>query len=267
MCINITGAIGELLAMDFSNLRVSEITNVLRHTPSVRQWHSQKRETHIIGIQLFGVMHHEIGGKKLTLGENSLFFFNRDEDFSASVGELGESFTVHFKTDEPIQTESFAKRAQSSADAVSILTKLERLYSLHRANGHQAMSCFHRFCGIIEDLCEREYHKSDVRIERAREYMDLNYGDSEALCAAALVTGLSRRRFNTLFRAHLGVTPNEYLTSVRIANAKRLLTTGSISVSRVAQMCGFRDIYYFSKLFRAKSGSSPTEYVKSGGGV
>lgn len=251
--------------MDFSNLRVAEITNVLRHTPSVRQWRAEKRDTHIIGIQLFGVMHHEIAGRNLTLEENSLFFFNRDEDFSASVGELGESFTVHFKTTEPIETESFAVKTQSASDALSLLTKLERIYNLHKSNGHQAMSYFHRFCRIIEELCEKSYCKSDVRMERAKEYIDLNFKDYDVLGAATLVSQLSRRRFNTLFHVHYGVTPNEYLTSARIANAERLLSTGSISVSSVAEMSGFRDIYYFSKVFKAKSGLSPTEYMKNGG--
>lgn len=251
--------------MDFSNFRVTEITNVLRHTPSVRQWQVKNRETHIIGIQLVGVMSHDIAGRKLTLSENSLFFFNRDDDFSASVVELGESFTIHFKTAEPIETESFAVKAQSPADALSILTRLERIYNLHKANGHQAMSYFHRFCRIIEELCEKTYRKSDARMERAREYIDLNFKNDGVLAEATISSGLSRRRFNTLFRAHYGVTPNEYLTSARIANAERLLCTGSISVSGVAEMSGFRDVYYFSKVFKAKIGLSPTEYMKSGG--
>ena len=251
--------------MDFSNLRVTEITNVLRHTPSVRQWRSENRETHIIGIQLLGVMHHEIAGRNLTLSENSMFFFNRDEDFSASVGELGESFTIHFKTAEPIQTESFAVKTQSAADALSLLTRLERLSNLHKANGHMAMSCFYEFCRIIEELREKKYHKSDARIERAREYIDLNFKEDDVLGAAALLSGLSRRRFNTLFRAHSGLTPNEYLTSARISNAERLLSTGSISVGSVARMCGFRDVYYFSKVFKSRGGLTPTEYMKSGG--
>ena len=251
--------------MDFSNLRVSEITNVLRHTPSVRQWRVENRETHIIGIQLCGIMHHEIGGRSLTLGENMLFFFNKSEDFYASVGELGESFTVHFKTAEPISTESFAVKAQGASDAVSILTRLERLYNLRQANGHQAMSCFHNFCRIIEELSEKEYHKSDARIARAKEYIDLNFKDECVISEAVRIAGISRRHFNTLFHRLSGATPNEYLTAARIANAERLLLTGGISVSCAGQMSGFRDVYYFSKVFKSKNGLSPSEYLKRGG--
>ena len=251
--------------MYFSDFRATEITNVLRHTPSIESWRVQNRETHIIGIQLCGVMHHEIAGRNITLTENSLFFFNRDEDFSAAVGELGESYTIHFKTAEPIRTQSFAVRAQNVTDVISLLSKLEQLHKLHRADGHLAMSYFHRFCALIEEPSKKAYHKSDARMESAREYVDLHFGESGVLGAAVLLSGLSRRRFNTLFRVHYGATPNGYLVGVRIENAKRLLTEGSISVNRAAEMTGFGDVYYFSKVFKEKTGLSPTEYAKNGG--
>ena len=83
--------------------------------------------------------------------------------------------------------------------------------------------------------------------------------------AAAEKSGLSRRRFDELFKNSFNVTPGRYLINLKIDYAKRLLTTSNIGVSQVAELCGTSDIYYFSKLFKKETGFSPNRYRKKYG--
>ena len=111
--------------MEFENLKLKNIVCVLKHTPRVNSWLAKNRRTHIMGIQMRGNMEHVFDNRKIYLTENTVFFFNQKDDFLARVKELGISYTVHFTTYEPIETESFAVKIGNSSQIYSLLERLE----------------------------------------------------------------------------------------------------------------------------------------------
>ena len=59
------------------------------------------------------------------------------------------------------------------------------------------------------------------------------------------------------------MTPLEYMTNLRMKNAESMLTamwTKEYSVAEIAQMCGFEDALYFSRVFKKYYGCSPTNF-------
>ena len=247
--------------MKFCNIKVKTLKNITRHTPTMKQWQASNRQTHILGIQLCGNMYHEIGKGSITLTKNCLFFFNQKDDFCAYVRELGESYTVHFTTYDPIETESFAVQTKSPAEAISLLDKIERALRTHDTGENLAMSEFYRFCHLLQHLHEQSYHQSNQRIADAKAHLDLNFRETD-IQAAADKTGLTRRRFNDLFKKQYGMTPGHYLTSIRIREARSLLVDNGLSVQRIAALCGFESHYYFCKVFKEQTGITPTQFRK-----
>lgn len=76
---------------------------------------------------------------------------------------------------------------------------------------------------------------------------------------------LSKPYFTTLFRQSTGMTPLQYLTEKRMENAKKLLLQKEelrLSIGEIADMCGYNDIYYFSRIFKKHTGLSPTQWSK-----
>ena len=63
-----------------------------------------------------------------------------------------------------------------------------------------------------------------------------------------------------LFKKHANTTFTTYLTQVRINEAKRLLRDGALSQGDIAAKVGFRDYYYFNKVFKAECGITPFQY-------
>ena len=65
-----------------------------------------------------------------------------------------------------------------------------------------------------------------------------------------------------LFNREFGITPYQYQLNEKMRIARRLLRSTMLPVSEIAAMLGYRDISYFSALFREKNGTSPGKYRK-----
>jgi AraC family transcriptional regulator of arabinose operon len=79
----------------------------------------------------------------------------------------------------------------------------------------------------------------------------------------AEVAGLSASRFGHLFRDEIGMSPREYLETVRLEEAKRLLAESALAISAISREIGFADEFYFSNRFRRAVGVSPRDYRRS----
>src|SRR5690606_18963733 len=73
-------------------------------------------------------------------------------------------------------------------------------------------------------------------------------------------SGVSASTFSRLFQELTGTTPVDFTRRQRIRRARRLLRSTDLPVSRVAELVGYADPLYFSRVFRAVSGASPTAY-------
>ena len=66
-----------------------------------------------------------------------------------------------------------------------------------------------------------------------------------------------------MFREELAITFVEYLTMVRMEEAKKLLKDPSLSIVAIASQVGYEDASYFSKVFKKHVGMSPNRYRKN----
>lgn len=69
-----------------------------------------------------------------------------------------------------------------------------------------------------------------------------------------------------LFKKEVGITPLEYMTGMRMKKAETLLNSmrsDEYSVTEIANMCGFDDPLYFSRVFKKKYQCSPSNYARS----
>lgn len=98
-------------------------------------------------------------------------------------------------------------------------------------------------------------------VERAAAYIRGHYQDPGLrIGGIALACGISAGRLSVRFREEMDTTVNEYVTFIRIENAKRLLLSGQYKVYEVADMVGYRNQAYFSTLFQEHTGMKPNKY-------
>lgn len=101
------------------------------------------------------------------------------------------------------------------------------------------------------------------QIERASYEIGKNFQNPDfRIYDVAAKTGMSEVYFRKLFKEECGMSPSKYLTALRIAHAKNLMTYKHLSISEIAAFSGFSDIYYFSRQFKNITGLTPTEYKR-----
>ena len=99
-------------------------------------------------------------------------------------------------------------------------------------------------------------------LNEALEKMVLNYNKKYNVEDYASVSCMSPSRFNHVFKEIYGVSPKTYFINLKIDNACRLFENTDMSVGEVAGAVGYTDVFGFSKIFKSRTGYSPTNYKK-----
>lgn len=98
-------------------------------------------------------------------------------------------------------------------------------------------------------------------VERAAAYIRGHYSEPDLrIGGVCLACGISASRLSARFRDEMDMTVNEYITFIRLENAKRLLLAGKHKVYEVADMVGYRNQAYFSTIFQEHTGMKPNKY-------
>ena len=100
----------------------------------------------------------------------------------------------------------------------------------------------------------------DHRIKRVIVEMEKHLDSELSLEVLAQSVNLSTSRFRHLFKAETGTTPAQYLKSLRMSRAKKLVETTFLNIKQIRSSIGVRDKGHFAKDFERSYGLTPTQY-------
>ena len=136
--------------------------------------------------------------------------------------------------------------------------------------GYQNMVASHLISILVQlgrysqDEAAKVAQQSRRRMEKSLLYIQGNFSDCGlSIAGLAAREHLSESRYRELFRRTFGISPSEAIAQTRISNACHLLQTTNMNITYIANCCGYQDIAYFSRLFKQKTGVSPTDYRKN----
>ncbi|WP_337537786.1 AraC family transcriptional regulator [Suilimivivens sp.] len=104
---------------------------------------------------------------------------------------------------------------------------------------------------------------SNGYVEQIQNYVRQHYIDGFTSAQIQEACGLSYKYAGTLFKEVTGQTIKEYQCTLRLRKAEQLLKETNKSITEIAQLTGFSDVFYFSKIFHRKKGCPPGEYRKT----
>ena len=99
-------------------------------------------------------------------------------------------------------------------------------------------------------------------LKKSIKYIHANYTEKIQIPYLAKLEGLSNSRYITLFSQEMGKSPSEYILELRLGRACDLLLTTDMEICLIGALSGYKDQYFFSKIFKKHIGISPREYRK-----
>lgn len=110
-------------------------------------------------------------------------------------------------------------------------------------------------------------HRNDERIKGMMQFIQANFSQELTISDIAASATLSVSECLRCFRHTIGTTPIQYLKNYRLQRAAHLLLSTHSQISEIAVQCGFQEMSYFAKSFRALYGSTPSDYRKKESGA
>ena len=219
--------------------------------PNVRHGYSEKNNLNIFHIIL-----------------SDKFFLRYRDELRSMHG-----FSLLFNIEPRLRAKSNLKIFPniSANDFMFFLSEIGKLYKLNQStdNMHETEKCIKtlnlicEFSGIVtSNKYGADDHSSiDIRqITKVLSYIDNNYNCKITLKDLCRLSNMSRSTLLSQFHTLCNCSPTEYMQSVRIDNAKKMLADSDLSIATIAQECGFYDSSHFTKAFFQKTNLLPKDY-------
>lgn len=197
--------------------------------------------------------------------KNNLVFFPRDMEFERKMIS-----PITFYNVQADSSENFSRGYTAVKDHMRLKSTLEtltRLYSLPDSDkeieNHYLEDVF------IQLRAERLFHKEtyDRCTASAIEYMESNMAKKLSVNDVARAVGMSVTGLTEHFKKTTGCTPMRYLSLIRLKLAEELLCTTSDTLSKIAEICGYDNAFYFSNAFKKEKGVSPRLFREKNGAL
>lgn len=107
-------------------------------------------------------------------------------------------------------------------------------------------------------FCEPQYDKKPL--DTIVSYLEANYMHPVQFELLSKQNGMCSRNLRKLFTKEINLSPVEYVTALRLENAKNMLKNTSCSVSNIATAVGYNSLPYFSAVFKEKIGLTPKAF-------
>jgi len=114
--------------------------------------------------------------------------------------------------------------------------------------------------GLAARFTQGAQHQERL-VDSMRKFVEVHYRERLQLKTVAEHFRLSPNYAGTLFRKFTGKGFSEFISELKVAKAQELLTSRKYRVYEVSELLGFENSYYFSKVFRRVTGTSPRAYL------
>jgi len=204
-------------------------------------------------------------GKVLETEENTIRFLPKGEvkEYIVDKQTPGECIDIFFDTDIPISNEAFIIKITQSTTIANLFKKIFSIW-VSKNDGYY-FECISLIYKIFSELQKQNYIPQNQYnlIKPAIEYVEENFlANKISVPFLADRCGISEAYLKKLFIKKFGMSPIKYIIRLKINHACDLLRTKQYSITQVSELCGYENVYYFSRQFKEYVGTSPSVFVE-----
>ena len=119
---------------------------------------------------------------------------------------------------------------------------------------------YKKFEYILNVISENHGRRTSSTVKLAIDYIEQHYTTEISLDDVAKYVGISPQHFSKIFKMETGTNYVDWLSNLRIEQAKKYLSNGDRTIKEICYLVGYKDPNYFSRIFKKIVGMSPSEY-------
>ena len=241
-----------------NKITVTDIKQLFTVTsPRGRRAEIRNRKSYGLSFCADGKITYEIGEKQVISDENHAVILPKGQNYSLYGNKTGKFPVINFDCQEFLCDEIVSLPIQNADTYIKDFEKMKAL-SLFEENRAKMMSVFY-------NILHRLSTESSVHnvILPAIRHIESSYQNPKLSNAElAEKCNISEVYFRKIFTETYKTTPKQFIVDIRINKAKQLLSDGFSKIGAIAEQCGFSNQFHFCRLFKEKTGLTPTEYMK-----
>lgn len=206
-------------------------------------------------------------GSVLKTGPNEVYYLPKGSDYRVETVADGGCWAINFGLLEQIDEKSFTLQFRNHEVVLKLFKDATAAWKekTDYCNATIRKSIYHIIV-LIKKEHRRSYMPSGKErlIQPAVDAINRDFTKNDlSVKALAKLCGISEAYFRRVFTDKFSVSPKEYIISLRIEYAKRLLQSAQFSVSQVARLCGYFEPCHFSREFSHIVGIAPSKYAEA----
>ena len=202
-------------------------------------------------------------GTFFTAEKGDIMYLANNAHYKMDVDcELYEHIFTNFSFDSDEARQSEVIKPKDSEASEALFRKLLRRYSA--ADTAKTADCMALVYRIYSDFINAHFGsyfggRARLITDRAKISIAEHLSDTElSVDMLAREAEVSEVHFRKLFKSTEGISPAKFITSMRIKKAKQMLEEGVFTLEEIAFSCGFSSLPYFCRVFKEKTGMTPS---------
>ncbi len=252
-----------------NDLNVSKILDVKKGRIPPATPKCTNRHSDCFVYVLSGFAEYTFEGKSYIASKGNIICLTHKSNYSIKVTDENYTFIfIDFLFEN--SSETIYENAVYNSKSLSMLkSSFENLYHLWKTGNFSdkiyCKSILYTIYSEIVKACFAQYltFSKQQQIEHIASYIHENLSDSElSVKKLSAMCNISEVHFRRVFSLMYHISPIKFITLAKINKAKELLMDENYTIAEISKSCGFENAYYFSKVFKQETRTTPTEYRK-----
>ncbi len=241
------------------SITVTDVTDIITFSsPKGRFRKIDNRPSYGLSFCTEGQITYTLDGKEYVSDTSNAVILPQGKSYTLYGDKKGSFPVINFKCTDFLCDEILSFPI---GNPEPYLTDYEQMKSLSLFKKNRT-----KIIGIFYNMLHRLSHSSEnsaSTLAPAIKYLEANFSDPTlSNTELSRLCNISEVYFRKLFAKQYKTTPKQFVIDVRIDKAKQLLTDGVLKINAVSDRCGFSNPYHFCRVFKQKTGCTPTEYMR-----
>lgn len=227
------------------------------HSEKGRCMEMEKRLYYGLSLCLGGQITYTMNGKKYVSNQDSAVLLPQGGTYSLYGDKEGLFPLINFRCENYACDEIGVFALENPQACIKDFETIRNLM-LYGGSRLKIYSVFYELLSKVFSLSASMH----TPMHSAIQYIEKNISDPNLSNEEiAKKMGISEVYLRKLFATHQKTTPKQYILDMRIRKAKQLLVDTPFTITAIAEECGFSSLYHFCRVFKLRTGTTPSEYA------